>query len=128
MTAKLLKTINLDFITLSLYPTYLVSTIKEGVLFDIPQLEILETLFDTHYPDTNFVIIADRKFDYTINPTCYMEVSKYEKLKGIAVVCYNDASEKIAHFEEKFYKKPFQVYRNLKSAEVWAEGILADSN
>ncbi|MDC7996221.1 hypothetical protein [Altibacter sp. HG106] len=127
MTTKPPKTIQLDFITLSIYPNYLISTIKEGVLFDIPQLTILEQLFDAYYPDQEFVIIADRKHDYTVNPTCYLEVSKYEKLQGIAVVCYSEASEQTAAFEENFYKKPFEVFNDLDNAKEWSLQLLQGS-
>ena len=83
MESQLLKIINLDFVSIEIYPNFLITTIKEGVVFDTNELEIIYQVFENQFPNTNFGLIANRVHDYTVNPTCYLESSKYKRLKAM---------------------------------------------
>ena len=41
MQNQLLKIIDLDFVSIEVYPNFLITTIKEGVVFDTNELEII---------------------------------------------------------------------------------------
>ena len=124
MTPQPRKTIDLYFVYVEIFDDYLVSTIKEGVLFDKPELEAFYEIFDTFFPDSSFGYISNRKFDYTINPTCYLESSKYPGLLGMAIVCNTKQSYRTANFEKTFYDRPFHVFYKMEEAERWVAELL----
>ena len=45
MQNQLLKIIDLDFVSIEVYPNFLITTIKEGVVFDTNELEIIYQVF-----------------------------------------------------------------------------------
>ena len=104
MQNQLLKIIDLDFVSIEVYPTFLITTIKEGVVFDTNELEIIYQVFENQFPNKDFGLIANRVHDYTVNPTCYLESSKYKRLKAMAILCHEEASYNNAKFEKTFYK------------------------
>lgn len=122
------KIVQLDFVQVELYDNYLIATVKEGVVFDTKHLDAFYEIFDSYYPDTPFVYIANRKNDYSVNPTCYMKSSKYPNLVGMAMMCYTKPSMKNAEFEKKFYEKPFEVFESMEKAISWASIIVNNSH
>lgn len=104
MQTSLIKTIDLDFVHIEIYPDFLITTTKEGVVFDVKELAAIYEVFDSYFPGKNFGLIANRVNDYTVNPTCYMDCTKLDRLKGIAILSYNEASYNNAKFEKSFYK------------------------
>jgi hypothetical protein len=104
MQISLLKTINLDFVHIEIYPDFLITSTKEGIVFDTKELEAIYNVFDNYFPGKDFGLIANRVNDYTVNPTCYLECSKYKRLKGMAILSHNEASYNNAKFEKAFYK------------------------
>ncbi|MEL6810604.1 MAG: hypothetical protein AAFP76_04660 [Bacteroidota bacterium] len=120
--------IELDFITIELFESYAVTTIKDGVAFDFEHLETISEVFKTNYTDGPFVSIANRKFDYTVNPTCLMRSDYIPNLLGIAVICYSRSAFETALFEQKFYSKPFKVFHTLSEGIVWGQQLLQESS
>lgn len=104
MQNQLLKIIDLDFVSIEVYANFLITTIKEGVVFDTNELEIIYQVFENQFPNKDFGLIANRVHDYTVNPTCYLESSKYKRLKAMAILCHEEASYNNAQFEKTFYK------------------------
>ena len=104
MQTSLLKIIDLDFVHIEIYPDYLITTTKEGVVFDTKELATIYEVFDNYFPGKDFGLIAKRVNDYTVNPTCYSECAKLERLKGMAILCFNEASYNNAKFEKAFYQ------------------------
>jgi len=119
MLSPFLKTIELDFATISLYEDYVISTIKEGVLFDSEEQKIIYSIFNTYYPYRSFGYISNRKFDYTVNPSIYLKSTDFEHLVGMTVVCYSESSFKIATFEKAFFNGPFNVFYKVGDCEKW---------
>ncbi|MAZ73388.1 MAG: hypothetical protein CMC70_09600 [Flavobacteriaceae bacterium] len=118
------KTIVLSFTTLTIYDNFLVSTIHEGKLFDTPQLEQLQEIFDIYFPAKNFGFIANRKYDYTVNPVCYTNTSAIDRMVGMAVLCYSDANYQTAKFTKPFFRKPLEAFFSFKECEDWINQLL----
>ncbi|MDC8004109.1 hypothetical protein POV27_08595 [Aureisphaera galaxeae] len=112
-------TIDLDFVQVEIYDQYALLTIQEGIVFDLPKLGSLFEVFEQYYPDKPFGYISDRKFDFSVNPTCYLEVSNHPRLMSIAVLCHTESSYNTAQFEKAFYKRPFGVFYSMEECEAW---------
>ena len=59
--------LELDFCTLEIHENCVISTIKEGVLFDKEERKKLYEIFDKYFEEKQFVYISNRKNDYTVN-------------------------------------------------------------
>jgi len=116
--------VDLDFVQVNIFKNHAFITINEGVVFDLPKLEKLFEVFDNYYPNKPFGYISDRQFDYSVNPTCYLEVSNHPRLKSIAILCHKQSSYESAQFEKAFYKRPFGVFFSLKECENWIQSHL----
>lgn len=127
MTPLLPSTIDLDFVQIEIYDQYALLTIREGTVFDLPKLGSIFEIFEQYYGDKPFGYISNRKFDYSVNPTCYLEVSNHPKLKSIAVLCHTEASYNTAQFEKAFYKRPFGVFYSLEECIEWTSKNVEDS-
>ena len=112
-------TVDLDFVQIEVYDHYALLTIKEGTVLDVSKLEQLFEVFEVHFPNQPFGYISDRKFDFSVNPTCYLEVSNHERLKAIAVLCHKESSYETAKFEKAFYKRPFEAFFTLEECKNW---------
>lgn len=120
------KVINLDFAEIIIYPDFLVSTIKEGVVFGKEHLRIFNRLFKENYPNKKFGYISDRKNDYTVDPICYLETNRYKYLVGLAIYCHTEASYNNTMFEKTFNKQPFEGFYSLKECEVFIKNIISE--
>ena len=123
MKPSLVKKIALDFTMLEIHEDYLISQIKEGLVFEQHHLDKFYKVFDTYFAGKSFVSIADRKNDYTIDPNL-LRNSRHENLLGIAVVCYSEASFKTALFEKSFFKGPFEPFYSLEESIVWSKELI----
>ncbi len=119
------KVIELDFATFELYENYVISTIKEGVAFDLPHLEKLTDIFNQYFSEKPFVSIANRQYDYTINPTCLMHSDLFPTLIGIGVVCYTPSALETAKFEKNFYKGILETFASMEECIDWSKTLLA---
>jgi len=117
------KEVNLDFTKIKIYEDYIVSTVKEGAVFDTPQLKQIHTIFDTYFQDKNFGFISNRENDYTVIPTCFLNTSKNNGLLGIAILCYSKSSFDNSLFVKKFYSKPYQAFYTLEECEKWFNSL-----
>lgn len=123
---KALHEIDLDFAHVKLYDTYVISSIKEGVSLKKKQLNELFEIFNLYYENTPFVSIANREFDYSIDPNL-LKTKSHPCIIGIAVVCYNNHSREMAQFEKKFYPGPFEIFENLKDAVSWSNQLIKEN-
>lgn len=123
---KALHEIDLDFVTVKLFDSFVISSIKEGVSLKKKQLNELFEIFNLYYEDIPFVSIANREFDYSIDPNL-LKTKSHPSIVGIAVVCYNDRSKEMAQFEKNFYPGPFEIFENIKEAIVWAKQLIKDN-
>lgn len=117
--------LDIDFAHFQLFEHYLVATIHEGVVFDTPQLYKFIEVFDKHYYNRPFGYISDRKNDYTINPTCYIEADKLDlKIVGVATLCYSEVTYKNAIFAERFFSWPHKAFYTMDECVTWVESLL----
>ncbi|MCH9659833.1 MAG: hypothetical protein K0U54_02865 [Bacteroidetes bacterium] len=114
-----ITTIDLDFVQVEINESFAILTIREGTTFDLPKLGSLFDIFNEFYPDKEFGYISDRKFDYSVNPTCYLEISNHQRLRSIAVLCHSESSLQTATFEKAFYKHPFETFYTLEECKAW---------
>jgi len=122
------KIINLDFALIEIHPHFLISTIQEGVVFSIKHLEILYALFEEQYPNQKFGYISNRKFDYSIDPICYLESNKFHNLSCIAVWCHNETSYNTTKIEKTFNYLPFEAFFSYEECKKWIQEILEKEN
>ena len=108
-----------------MHKDYIVSTINEGVSFEMPHLVEITEVFIRNYPTQPFLSIANRINDYTINPTCLMHSSILPNLKGIGVVCYSQSALETARFEKKFYKGTLEVFDSFRYCIQWAKKLIS---
>jgi hypothetical protein len=117
------KIVNLDFTTIEIYEDYLVSTVKEGVVFDIPQLKKLHFIFDTYFSDKLFGFIVNKKNDYSVNPICYSKHANCPRLIGEAIFCHSESTYKVSQIEKVFYKNPFEAFFSLEECKNWINSL-----
>ena len=118
------KIINLDFAQIVIHPNFLISTIREGLVFDKAHLKILYDMYETYYQNKKFGYISNRKNDYTVDPTCYNDTDKYPNLIGVAVWCYNEASFNTTQFEKSFNTRPFEAFYTLEECKNWIDAMI----
>lgn len=117
--------IDIGFANIELYENYLVGTINEGILFSSFHLVKFHEIFDQHYSNRAFGYISNRKYDYTIDPTAYFELSSYSmRLKGIAVLCYSENSYNNANFAKQFIKRPQEPFYTIEECVKWLNNLL----
>lgn len=113
--------IDLDFATIQLFDSYVIATIREGVVFDEAEKQQIHEIFTTFYPNQPFGYISNRVFDYSVNPTCYLDADDCKNLVGMAILCHSEKSFQMAHFEKSFNERPFEVFCSLKDSIDWIQ-------
>lgn len=117
-----LHSLELEFTTLEFYPDYLLSRVREDVLFSTQQVKDLIRIGLDFYKGRRFVYISLRENDYNVDPTIYFKLGKLN-LAGIAIVSEKASSLKMAEFEQKFSKVPFEIFTELEEAKIWVKEL-----
>lgn len=120
------KTIELDFVSMELTENCVIATVKEGVLVELDHIAALHEVFAKYYSDKIFGYIDNRENQYAINLNPELYNSRFPKMAGLAVVCYNENSFKTASFEKSFYNWPFEVFRDLGEAKLWIGTLILE--
>lgn|GEM_PF-2141846 len=113
--------------TLFFYDNFVVVNMKEGVTISYKTGVYLLLKALKNIGVQPFMIVSDRKHSYSIDPVDYKYLNVLPNLKGIAVVCYTEASYKSAMLESNFIKKPFKTFENLDDAVSWTQSILENN-
>ena len=114
------KILELEFSLLKFYDHYVISQLKEDVVFDRPQVKELVQVCNDFFKDTGFVYISQRVHNYNVNPTIYLKLKEAKNLCGIAIVSQKTSALNMAAFEKNFARVPFEVFLELKDAKEWA--------
>lgn len=114
------RTLELDFSSLEFFDHYVISRLKDGVVFDKPQVEKLAQVLREHYQGRKFVYISQRVNNYSVNPIIYLKLEDAENFCGIAIVSQRTSALNTAAFEKNFARVPFEVFLELKDAIAWA--------
>lgn len=120
----LLKTAELSFSSLKFYENFVVSTIHEGVVFDKNLSSVMIETCLNYYKNSNFIYIANRINKYNVVPTIYLDLGNYDNFKGIAIVDKVKSSNNLPQFEKKFTNYPFEIFKELEEAFIWAEDLI----
>ena len=120
------RTLNLEFTSLEFFPEYVVSTIKEDTIFEEQHVNKLIEICISHFKESSFVYIANRKFNYNVNPLIYLKLSKVDTLKGIAITSDRISSLKTANFEKHFSPVPVELFENMDEARSWSRGLIKE--
>ena len=116
---KPFKIVDEEIAYLEMYDDFVISSIKDGITFDVEELNWFVMILDKYYPNKKFGYISNRIYDYSLNPTTYFTSAMYEKLNAMAIVCYSEIAKKTALFEKNFSKKPFEVFKDMEEAKNW---------
>ncbi len=117
------ENLTLDFCTLEIYDTYVISTIDEGVHVNKKMGQLLIDSIIPHYKNIPFVYITNRKYSYSIDPTIYLKTSKINDLLGFAIVSTDKLPLNNVKVEKLFANKPLETFNTLKDAIFWAKKL-----
>lgn len=115
--------VNLNFAVLEIYEDLIISSVNEGIIFDSPELAQFHSVFDTYFKGKRFGFISNRKNDYTVTPTAFINVTKNNGLKGVAILCHSEASHDNSLFVKKFYSKPYKPFYTLEECKEWLKTL-----
>lgn len=121
---SLLKTIELKDTSLEFYSNYVISNVKEDVIFENYHVEQILKICNVVFDYRPFVYISNRRVAYNVNPTIYFDLKELENLAGIAIVTNELMGQKTAHFEKQFSPVPFDIFTNMQEAIAWSKSLL----
>lgn len=121
----LLETVELEYAKLEFYRNFVVSTIKEDVVFSKKITSELIELCSSRFQKNNYVYISHRVNSYNVDPNIYRDLEKDANIGGIAIVSKNVSALTMAFFEKNFAKLPFEIFTEYELAVVWAREILS---
>ena len=121
---SLLKTIELKDTNLQFYSNYVISNVKEDVVFENYHVNQILRICNVVFGNKPYVYISNRKVAYNVNPTIYFGLKDLDDLAGIAIVTNELSGQKTAQFEKQFSPVPFDIFTNMEEAVSWAESLL----
>lgn len=119
-----LKEIALKFANVKVYYNYLIVVMNEGIHVSPDLNVVLEDIVNQNFYDRKFVYITHRKNSYSVDPVIYKYTSEIENLEGFAVVTKEIIALKNAEIEKLFLNKPFEIFKKVDDAVIWAKSIL----
>lgn len=84
----------------------------------------IQTIID-HFKKKEFIIISNRKSDYSLNPDAYSD-SIFKKIKGIAIVSQDPKVKLKAISEQESFSQSFAFFEKLDDARNWAESFFVN--
>lgn len=126
MEDDILKTIELEYTILEFHSNYVVSRIRENVVFSKKQVRDLVEVCSDFYKRKNYVYISKRVNNYNVDPTIYLNIGDVKNLAGIGIVSSNNTALKMANFEQKFSKVPFCIFLEMEDALEWIKELLGN--
>lgn len=124
---EILRTIELEFTILEFHKKFVISRVREGVVFSKKQVEDLIEVCSDFYKSKKFVYISQRVNSYNVDPTVYLNIYRVKNLVGIAIVSEMASSINMANFEKSFSKVPFSVFIEMEDALDWVEELHANA-
>ena len=124
MKDEVLKTIELEFTILEFHSNYVVSRVRENVVFSKKQVTDLVEVCSDFYKRKKFVYLSQRVNNYNVDPTIYLNIGDVMNLAGIGIVSGNSAAIKMANFEQNFSKIPFSIFIEMEDALEWVNELL----
>ncbi|HET8752719.1 MAG TPA: hypothetical protein VFM59_00020 [Salinimicrobium sp.] len=124
----MIKILELNFGNVKVYDKFLVSELKEGVLFDVESNRKLLQIGSEEFKGKPYGYISNRINSYAVNPMVYRESAEHENLKAIAVVAPTEIGRKSATVERNFYKDKscFAIFATFEEARDWINLTIKD--
>ena len=122
---QILKTLELEYTLLEFYENFVVSQVREDVIFSKSQVRDLAKICSAHYSGKKYVYISNRVNNYNVDPIVYVQLEKMKKnLQGIGLVISQPSSLDMVQFEQTFIKTNSNIFFKLEEAMEWAEELL----
>ncbi len=116
---------NTEYYKMQFYDSYvIVEGLGEFVVDTAIARKTIQTIVD-HYKRKEFVIISNRKSDYSLNPDAYND-SIFKKVKGIAIVSQKPQMKMKAMVEQERFEQSFAFFEELEDARNWAENFFVN--
>ena len=122
---EVLKEFNYPFADIYIFDGFVVSEIKEGVVFSWEDhaKRIVKEVTDFSKSDgRDIVYLSHRIHSYSLKPTDWIHFFKNSfDLKAYGVIGYNSLSFFNTVIENQFFKKKITRFKDLESAIQWAK-------
>ncbi len=116
-----IKIIELDFVIVEFYESYMISTFIEGIVLPDAGVYKIQELAAQFYGENSFGYISNRINDYARNLSPDSYNRQAPNLFAIAVVYKTETTLQIANFEKFFIKVPFKTFKSLNEAKAWMD-------
>ena len=118
-----------DFGHFYFFDGFIISEIKEGVLFDWEKAKkVIDKAYAHYGDDPNLVYISNRIYSYSVVPQDWLKFfSNKHPLKAMAVVAENKTSVINLMMEKLFFFSRVKKFDNLESAIKWAKDFETES-
>lgn len=107
---------------------FIISEIKEGILFNWDSAQEIIKLAYEHYGEKpNITYVSNRIHSYSVVPQDWLKFfAARHILKGMAVVTYSKASTSNVIFEKIFFSSKIKKFTDLIEAVDWAASLSED--
>jgi hypothetical protein len=131
MSEKQIKHYSLDFADVDIYEKHMIVTPKE-VNMDKSKMEVLSNIANKHF-NSSFGYIGNRiKRNSTEPVEAAFYIENALNLKAIAIVAYNEVTEKMIDIEKNFMTNipglnieiPIETFEELDSAVEWIKNTI----
>ncbi len=113
---------NTEYYKMEFYDSYVIVEGTGQLVVDATiAKKTIQTIVD-HFKRKEFVIISNRKSDYSLNPDAYSD-SIFKKIKGIAIVSQHPQMKMKAMIEQERFEQSFAFFEDLEDAKNWAENF-----
>ncbi len=113
---------NSEYYKMEFYDSYVIIESNGKFVVD-PSIakKTIQTIVD-HFKGKEFVIISNRKTDYSLSPDAYSD-SIFKKVKGIAIVSSHPQVKMKAVIEQENFQQSFAFFEDLEKAKNWAQSF-----
>ncbi|MHA7058172.1 hypothetical protein ACWGOQ_0013200 [Aquimarina sp. M1] len=126
LNCKLINKYDLDIGSFYFDKNFVISEIKNGIIFSAENSAELYQLIENHYhKTTSFFYIANRKNFYSFNPIGHFRfIELFPNAKAYAVVVYDQKNRQIAEYEKYFVRASTDIFDNLEEVILWGKEII----
>lgn len=117
---------NLDVGTITVFPRYIVSEIKEGETIGAAEIKEIASIVRKHFNDDKGLgFISNRIHPYAIIPTdLHLMSQAFSIPPKIAIVNYTERAKEVATYECNFWPTNIELFGDLQSAISWTSKSL----
>lgn len=112
--------------TITMFETFVVAEIKEGLTIGYQQGEgLLEVILDHFGHSGDFGLICNRIHPFSIVPTeLYKIATLFKNNPKVAIVNYTTVGKMSAEFERRFWPFPITLFDELEPAVAWMQSTI----